>query len=134
MRARFCFTLLLLFSITDVLVGQTSRGLGRVPTGGKFKDLGVPVQFLSGAQGQAGAPRKGRNQKIYTACAETDGPMYILEADPDTGATQLYECPVQDDRQVFGFTLGVDNIIFLAAGAHVKSSQSHTKGKIEDVQ
>ncbi len=141
MKSGFHVAVVLGCSLCAAALGQTPRTLGRspdvgrapnvgrVPVGGRFKDLGVAVQFLSGAQGQAVAPRKGRNQSVYTACAETDGPMFILEADPDTGVAQLYPCPVKDDRQVFGFTLGLDNKIYFCTGpaGHLLSFDVKTK-------
>ena len=134
MRCAFLLAVALALNAAAVSLGETSHALGRVPVSGKFKDLGVPVQSLNAGQSQAVAPRTGRFQRLHTAASDREGPVFVLEVDPDTGATKTYLCPLKEEDRVYGLTLGLDNKLYFSTspGGHLVSFDVRTK-EFEDL-
>ena len=129
MRCAFLLAVALALNSAALSLGETPHALGRVPVGGKFKDLGVPVQSFQPAQGQAVAPRTGRFQRLYTAGSDQEGPFFVVEVDCDTGMCKTYLSPLKEENQVNGFTLGLDNKLYLSTrpGGHLVSFDVRTK-------
>ena len=121
--------LVLLLGVCATALAQKPGALGRVPVGGKFKDLGVPVQSFQSAQGQVVAPRTGKFQRLYTAGSDQEGPFFVVEVDCDTGVCKTYLSPLKEENQVNGFTLGLDNKLYLSTrpGGHLVSFDVRTK-------
>ena len=129
MRCAFLLAVALALNAAAVSLGETSHALGRVPVGGKFKELGVPVQSFQSAQGQAVAPRTGKFQRLYTAGSDQEGPFFVVEVDCDTGVCKTYLSPLKEENQVNGFTLGLDNKLYFSTrpGGHLVSFDVRTK-------